>query len=249
MSDSCNPDSTTGKAIRRKLQKGAKFNYDFVQVASRLVAAGMTEKDIGYVLGVKPTTIAKWKQRYEEFALATNSQSSAKQIAVSHLVANGLRSAMGYDYEETDQVFETVKNPAYDLTDENCKEEPFIKVMKKETVKLKHRPPDKDMLFFFLLNLDNEYHNVRSIQIEQTKKQINVNITGQLESSDIRKLAGAAFKTADSMDKHTKVIESKVVDVIDGEFSSDNISVPRCVDGDKISSDLNKEFLESIIDD
>ncbi|KKK64553.1 hypothetical protein LCGC14_2983020, partial [marine sediment metagenome] len=53
MSDSCNPDSTTGKAIRRKLKKGAKFNYDFVQVASRLVAAGMTEKDIGYVLGVK----------------------------------------------------------------------------------------------------------------------------------------------------------------------------------------------------
>ncbi|KKM92640.1 hypothetical protein LCGC14_1216350, partial [marine sediment metagenome] len=210
MSDSCNPDSTTGKAIRRKLQKGAKYNYDFVQVASRMVAAGMTEKDIGYVLGVKPTTISKWKQRYAEFALATNSQSSAKQIAVSHLVANGLRSAMGYDYEETDQVLEMVDNPDYDEDDENCKEPKLIQVLKKETRKLKHRPPDKDMLMFFLLNLSDDYHNTRSITIDQTKKQINVNITGKLESSDIRKLAGAAFQTADALDKKSKVIESKI---------------------------------------
>jgi len=131
MSDSCNPESTTGKAVRRKLQKGAKYNYDFVQVASRMVAAGMTEKEIGYWLGVKPTTISKWKQRYEEFKLATDSKSSAKKIAVSHLVANGLRSAMGYDYEEVDQVFETVENPAYDSTAIDCKEPPFIKVIKR----------------------------------------------------------------------------------------------------------------------
>ena len=248
MSDSCNPDSTTGKAIRRKLQKGAKYNYDFVQVASRMVAAGMTEKDIGYVLGVKPTTISKWKQRYAEFALATNSQSSAKQIAVSHLVANGLRSAMGYDYEETDQVLEMVDNPDYDEDDENCKEPKLIQVLKKETRKLKHRPPDKDMLMFFLLNLSDDYHNTRSITIDQTKKQINVNITGKLESSDIRKLAGAAFQTADALDKKSKVIESKIVDVIDGEFNSDSIP-PKNADSVKISSDVNKEFLESIVDD
>ncbi|KKM68147.1 hypothetical protein LCGC14_1463790 [marine sediment metagenome] len=248
MSDSCNPDSTTGKAIRRKLQKGAKYNYDFVQVASRMVAAGMTEKDIGYVLGVKPTTISKWKQRYAEFALATNSQSSAKQIAVSHLVANGLRSAMGYDYEETDQVLEMVDNPDYDEDDENCKEPKLIQVLKKETRKLKHRPPDKDMLMFFLLNLSDDYHNTRSITIDQTKKQINVNITGKLESSDIRKLAGAAFQTADALDKKSKVIESKIVDVIDGEFNSDSIP-PKNADSVKISNDVNKEFLESIVDD
>ena len=212
MSDSCNPDSTTGKAIRRKLKKGAKYNYDFVQVASRMVAAGMTEKDIGYVLGVKPTTIATWKQRYSEFKLATDSKSSAKQIAISHLVANGLRSATGYDYEEVDQVFEKVENPDYDLDDKDRKEKPTILVLKKETRKLRHRPVDKDLLMFFLLNLSDEYHNVRSIQIEQTKKQISVNITGQLESSDIRKLAGAAFKEADRVDQQTKKVVSTVIE-------------------------------------
>lgn len=244
MSDSCNPDSTTGKAIRRKLRKGAKYNYDFVQVASRMVAAGMTEKEIGYWLGVKPTTISKWKQRYSEFKAATDSKSSAKKIAVSHLVANGLRAAMGYDYEEVDQVFETIENPAYDSTDDQCKEEPFIKVIKKEMVKLKHRPPDKDMLFFFLLNLDNEYHNVKSITVEQKNSEVNINLTGKLESSDIRKLAGAAFATADGLDKQSKKIESKVIDDVDGEL----IDVP-AEDIKQVSSDINNKFLESIVDE
>ncbi len=235
MSDSCNPDSTTGKAIRRKLQKGAKYNYDFVQVASRMVAAGMTEKDIGYWLGVKPTTIARWKQRYSEFKLATDSKSSAKKIAVSHLVANGLRSAMGYDFEEVDQVLEKTENPAYDEDDPDCKEDKFIMVLKKETVKLKHRPPDKDMLMFFLLNLSDEYHNTKSIQIEQTKKQFNVNITANLESSDIKKLAGAAFKVADGLDKQIKRVESTVVE-------AEVIKEPD-------SSVANSEFLENILDE
>ena len=248
MSDSCNPESTTGKAIRRKLQKGAKYNYDFVQVASRMVAAGMTAKEVGYWLGVKPTTIAKWKERYPEFKKATDSKSSAKQIAVAHMVANGLRSAIGYDFEEIDQVFEMVDNPEYDPDDENCKEPKLIQGLKKETRKLKHRPPDKDLLMFFLLNLSDEYHNVRSVQIEQTKKQINVNITGNLESSDIRKLAGAAFQTADALDKKPKVIGSKVVSMIDGEFNNDSIP-PKDADIVKVSSDLNNKFLESIIDD
>ena len=248
MSDSCNPNSTTGKVIRRKLQKGAKYNYDFVQIASRLVAAGMTERDIGYVLGVKPTTVSKWKQRYAEFKLATDSKSSAKQIAVAHMVANGLRSATGYDFEEVDQVFEMADNPDYNEEDGDCREPKRILVVKKETRKLKHRAPDKDLLMFFLLNLSDEYHNVRSIQIDQTKKQINVNITGKLESSDIRKLAGAAFQTADSMDKHTKVIESKIIDVIDGEFNNDSIP-PKDADIVKVSSDVNKDFLESIVDE
>ena len=223
MSDSCNPESTTGKPIRRKLKKGAKYNYDFVEIASRMVAAGMTEKDIGYVLGVKPTTVAKWKQRYEEFNLATNSQSSAKQIAVSYLVANGLRSAMGYDYEELDQVLEMANNPKYDSEDESCKEPKLIQVVKKETRKLRHRAPDKDMLIFFLLNLSDEYKNVKSVTIEQTRKQVNVNITGKLESADIRKLAGAAFTEADRIDRKKKTVESNVVDVIDGEFITDSV--------------------------
>jgi len=100
------------------------------------------------------------------------------------------------------------------------------------------------MLFFFLLNLDNEYHNVRSITVEQKKSEVNINLTGKLESSDIRKLAGAAFQTADVLDKQSKKIESKVIDVIEGEL----IDVPP-EDIKQISSDINNKFLESIVDE
>jgi hypothetical protein len=205
--------STTGNAIKRKLQKGAKYDYEYVQIASRLVAAGLTESDLGYVLGVKPTTIKKWKQRYKEFALATNNGSSAKQIAKSHMLANGIRSAMGYDYEEVDIVTERCVNPLYDPDDPESQE--YEMVEKKRTTKLKHRPPDKDLLLFFIINMDRgegNWKNVKSIEVEQKKTVTTLNLTGNIESSEIRKLAGAAMKTADDMERKTKAIEATVKD-------------------------------------
>ena len=239
--------STVGSVIQRKIRKGAKYNMEFVQVASRLVAAGMTEKDVGFALGVKPATIKQWKQRYEEFKAATDNKSSAKQIAGAHLVASGLQSAMGYDYEEIDQTWKRVNNPDYEPDVEGS--ESTVLILEKETRKTKHRPPDKDLLQFFLLNLSDEYKNHKTLRIEETKKNVNVNITGHLESGDIRKLAGAAFKTADAMDKSTKRIESKVSDVIDGEVCDKNDIPPAIVVDTKVDSKLNDEFLEGLGDD
>ncbi len=199
MSDPCNPNSTVGGPIRRKLQKGAKYNYEFVEIASRMVAAGMTEKEIGYWLGVKPTTISKWKQRYEEFKLATDSKSSAKKIAGAYLVTKGLRAAMGYDFEEVDQVLTRNKDGELIVT--------------KETRKLKHKPVDKDLLIFFLINMargSGEWSNVKSIEVTEKKQNLNINLTGQIESDVIRKLAGAAIKQADAQDK-LPIIEAEVI--------------------------------------
>ena len=235
--------STVDSVIKRKLRKGAKYDMSFVQIAARLVAAGMTEKDVGYVLGVKPATIKQWKQRYPEFMEATGSKSSAKQIAVAHLIASGLQAAMGYDYEDVDQTLNMRENPEYDSDVEGSEE--FILTVIKETRKTKHRPPDKDLLQFFLLNLTDEYHNTKTVTINETKKQLNVNITGHLESSDIRKLAGAAFKTADDMDKSTKRVESKVIDVVDVDL----VAEPPPEGGTKIDSKLNDKFLEGLDDD
>ena len=208
--------STTSKALRRKIKKGAKFDYEFVQIAARLVSAGLTESDLGYVLGVKPTTINKWKQRYEEFRLATATGSSAKDIAKSHMIATGIRSAMGYDYEEVDIVTEAVPNLDYDPNDKDSK--PYNMMEKKRTTKLRHRAPDKDLLLFFLINMDRqvgagEWKNVKSIEVEQRKTVTNVNLTGRIESTDIRRLAGAAAKIADDQDRIVKTIESEVTDV------------------------------------
>lgn len=239
MSDTDNLGSTTRGAITRKIKKGAKYDLAFVEVASRMVAANMTEREVGFFLGVKPATIKQWKKRYEEFKNATDSQSSAKTVANSHLVANGLRSAMGYDYEEVEQVLVPEKDEKTGAT---------TMVVKSEKRKLKHRPPDKDLLMFFLMNMSNEWHNTKQIAIEQTQKQINVNITAELESDDIRMLAGAAFDTANDMDKKVKVVESKIIDVI--ESSEGGESIPPTVAFDTlVDVDSNKDFLESINDD
>ncbi len=240
--------STVDSVIKRKIRKGAKYDMSFVQIASRLVAAGMTEREVGYVLGVKPATVKQWKQRYKEFADATNNKSSAKQIAVAHLIASGLQAAMGYDYEDVDQTLKRVTNHKWDP--DNPDSEEFIFIIEKETRKTKHRPPDKDLLQFFLLNLTDEYTNTKTIRIDETKKNINLNITGHLESSDIRKLAGAAFKTADDMDKSTKRVESKIIDVVADEVCDDSsIGPPVVGDTAKVDSKLNDKFLESINDD
>jgi hypothetical protein len=200
MSDSCNSASTTGRALQRKVKKGAKYDFEFVKVASRLVAAGMSAKEVGFVLGVKPATIQQWKTRYEEFRLACGEGSEAKEIAKQHLVANGLRAAMGYDYEEVDRVLERGDDGEM--------------VVKKETVKLKHRPVDKELLIFFLINLakgSGEWTNTKSIEIQEKKANVNVNLTGEIESDVIRKLAGAALEQADAVEKRSKIVESKVV--------------------------------------
>ncbi len=207
--------STTSNAIRRKLKKGAKFDYEFVMIAARLVAAGLTESDLGYVLGVKPTTINKWKQRYEEFRLATASGSSAKEVAKSHLIATGIRAAMGYDYEEMDIVEERTINPDYNPDDPDSPE--TIMIEKKRTTKCRHRQPDKDLLLFFLINMgrqtgDNDWKNVKSIEVEQKKTVTNISLTGHIESDAIRKLAGAALNEADNQDRKTKQIKSEVID-------------------------------------
>lgn len=191
MSDPCSNKSTTGLAIGRKLKHGAKFNFDFCEVAARLSAAGMGERDLAYVLGVKPCTIHKWKQRYEEFG---KSCGKGKELATKYLIANGLRSAMGYDYEEIEQEFVGEK-------------------VVKEKRKLKHQPPNTALLIFFLLNLSDEYHNVKQVEVNETRRNVTVNVTGELESEQIKKLAGAAIGVANRLEHDRKVVGSEIIDV------------------------------------
>lgn len=196
MSDSCSPLSTTGRAIRRKLKRGAKYNHDFAQVAARMAAAGLGINEIGKFLGVKPATITKWKERYEEFR---NAHSNGKEIAKQYLVANGLRAAMGYDYEEVEEDW---------LPDK----ETGKMVCVKRKVKLRHKPVDSALLIFFLINMSGgEFKNVRNVEINEKSSNLNVDITGQLESDQIRQLAGKLNTLAKNKDK-TKQVMSKTID-------------------------------------
>lgn len=180
-----------------KTRKRIKWNYDFVKVAARLVAAGHSEKDLGYVLGVKKCTIASWKQRYPQFAAACV---NGKAIAKNYLVSSGLRAACGYDYDEETYELRLVEGQAE-------KQLTCIKKVKK------HQKPDASLLQFFLINMSPDFTNTKNVNITETKKFESLELTGQIESDTIRQFAGELVKQADEADKRKKV-ESKVIDAI-----------------------------------
>jgi len=182
---------------RYKVRKRAKFNYNFVAVAARLIAAGHTESDIGYVLGVKKSTVAGWKQRYPQFKAACD---NGKTMARNYLVSKGLRAAGGYDYSEE----------TFELRNVEGEEEKQLVLIKKVN---KHQKPDGNLLQFFLTNMDPEnFTFTKNIKIDQTNKPMNLELTGQIESKQIKEFAGKLLAAADKLDKKKKV-KSTVIDV------------------------------------
>jgi len=183
-----------------KTRKRIKWNYDFVKIAARLVASGHTEKDLGYVLGVRPSTITTWKARYPQFKAAC---ANGKGIARNYLVSTGLRAASGYDYEE--EVWER-KKTGEDEEGNATWEMQCVKRTKK------HQKPDSNLLTFFLVNMDpDSFSFTKHVKVDQTNKSMNLELTGQIESDTIRAFAGKLLEQVDAADKRKKV-ESKIVD-------------------------------------
>jgi len=48
----------------------SKFKPEYIEIATRLCARGLTDAEIAEVLGVSEPTIHSWKLKHEEFALA-----------------------------------------------------------------------------------------------------------------------------------------------------------------------------------
>ena len=185
-----------------KSRKRIKWDYKFVKVAARLVASGHTERDLGYVLGVRRCTISKWKQRYPQFAAACE---NGKAIAKNYLVSSGLKAACGYDYEE--EFWEKKK------TGEDAEGAPIYEMQLVKKTK-KHQKPDASLLQFFLINMSDEFTNTKNINVTETRRNLDVRITGEIEADTIRDFAGKLLEQADAADKR-KVVESKVVDAVE----------------------------------
>jgi hypothetical protein len=162
---------------RFKIRKGAKFNYDFVQVASRLMAAGFSEADLGYALDVTPNTIKTWKARYPQFKKACG---EGKRMAKRHLVAQGLRAAAGYEYE-TSKTKEVLDSDG--------------KLVKTEIMTFKnHQPPNHNLIMWMLCNIDrqlgdDEFKSKHTMEINHNKS-VDVQIGGS-ESQRILDFAGS----------------------------------------------------------
>jgi hypothetical protein len=166
-----------------KLRKHAKFNYDFVELAARLKAAGFTNKDLGYVFNVNQQTVSTWQERYPEFKQAC---AEGKDLATKYLVAQGLRAACGYEYEDCNEKYTVVP----ELDKEGKPTGKMVEVLKERSVFKKHQAANPQLLIFMLANFDSEnWQSVHKIQVDKNEN-IKIQLDGKVVSKQIDELAG-----------------------------------------------------------
>ncbi len=192
------------------VRSDAKYNTKTASIVIRLLAAGFTYADAGYAIGVRETTIQSWVQRYPVFKKQIE---KVKDVVKAITVAQLLRAAWGYDYDEVKEEFVTVESgEGTEVTPEELK-------TKKVTVTHKHLPPNGDLIKFLLLNRDKEnWRDVKSIDVKATN--MTPQLAGQAEAAAIDEIAGSlGCKQIESTDV-TKEVDAKSTDP--GTISSDS---------------------------
>jgi hypothetical protein len=165
-----------------KLAKGARWDSGLLPVIQNLAACGCTESDIGVILGADKdralTLVANLKAKHPDIKKAWQ---AGIQMAHSILVAQMLRSAIGYDYEDVDLEYKYVQNP------KNPEELKEVLVGKK--VRKRHQAANAPLAMFMASNrmpdqfVDRKVLERRSIEVKldkvPTEHQIN-DLAGKL---------------------------------------------------------------------
>jgi hypothetical protein len=202
-----------GEKKRAKLKKGAKFDVDFLELATRLVASGMDEKTVGYFIGCTEREVKGLKRKDPMFKRACE---EGKQLALSYLIAQGLRAAAGYDYTEKNI---KVKRKLVKVKDEEGKvTEELLEYPAEESTFVKHQAPDKGLLMFLITNMSRQlgkeeeerWLSQHRIEIDE-QKNVNIKISGDVAVEQIERLAGAFM--------NRKIIDAKVTDASDAQDS------------------------------
>jgi len=188
-------DNKTGK-----LKGKPEFDMNFLEVATRLSAAGVKEADIAFFMGVEQKDIDRWKKKVPQFA---KPQTDGKNLAKTYLIAQGLRAAAGYDYVETN-----VKYKHKVLDDGTC-----VRYPDEVSEFHKHQPPNPQLLIFMLCNLSRQldddkdkWTSAHKIEVDKNE-HLTITLNGAVASDQINKLAGKIIEV-----ESRKRIESKVID-------------------------------------
>lgn len=202
-----------GEKKRGKLKKGAKFDVDFLELATRLVASGMKESEVAYFLGCTERDVKGLKRKDKMFKKACE---DGKDLALSYLIAQGLRAAAGYEYEEKNV---KIKRKVIKVKDEDGKvTEEVLELPVEESTFTKFQPPNPNLLMFLVSNLSRQlgkdeeerWMSQHKIEVDE-QKNVHIKISGDVASEQIERLAGAFL--------NRKVIDAKVTDAKDTQNS------------------------------
>ena len=181
--------------IRQKVGKGNRFDPALIPIVAILKTVGASDKDVALYLGVKPSTISKWKKSYPAFKDAC---AEGKKASASHLLATAFQEATGYDYTET--------------TYEGYADEDGEWQMREKRITTKHARANPELLKWLLIIIKNqfpEYDFQDTKKIEINERSVSMDLRGELEADRIRELARIGNDIADGI-KTKKRIESKV---------------------------------------
>jgi hypothetical protein len=168
---------------RKRLKGHPKFDLEFLSIATRAVAAGFTEEDLGYLFGVSKRKIQGWKKD----PLFKQACKDGKRLAKNVLVATGIRVAQGYDYTEENVKIKTRVNKETNEVEEYVAERSTFH---------KHQKPDSTMLAFMLCNLSRQlkdeepFVSQHKVEIDE-KRDIHIHASGAKALEHIDSLAGA----------------------------------------------------------
>ena len=182
-----NESTVLGERHDSNLPARAEFSPVFLEIATRLVAAGLTENDLAYVIGCTVARIKYWKRHNPLFKKACT---SGKGLAKSHLIAAGIRAATGYETVE--------KN--YKIKRKVLEDGTIIEYAAEESHFHKHMKPDASMLVFMLANMSRQakdeipWTSQHKIEVD-SKKTLSIKISGKVASDQIDRLAGAFLPT------------------------------------------------------
>jgi len=172
-----------GERSEGKLPRNAEFSPTFLEMATRLVAAGLTEKDFAYILGTTLARIKYWKRHNPLFKQACE---NGKQVAKSYLIAQGLKAAAGYSTLE-----KNIKIKRKVLDDGSV-----VEYAAEESHFHKHVKPDSGLLVFMLANISRQlkdeipWTSQHKIEVDNNKNY-NIKVSGKVVSDQIDRLAGA----------------------------------------------------------
>jgi hypothetical protein len=173
------------------LPSGTRFDIRLIPIIQNLVAAGMTEADIGAIVGYQGENAENWlaklKQIHPEVKEACQ---IGKRIADSFLVAQMYKTAIGYEFLE--QKYKRDR-------------ETGEMILAEETVN--HQPGNAQLAMFIATNHMPEQYKHR---LETTKKGYLINATTEITADQIEKLAGKLMDEANRV----KQIESTVIETI-----------------------------------
>lgn len=175
-----------------KLRADAKWDTRLAEMATRLIAAGITYEDIGSIIGVSESAVISWTRKYPDFKIAAE---AGHQAANAITLGQMLRCAWGYDFtEKTVKRKVTLDEFGNEVPSESSKEA----IVTEHT---KHQPPNPDLLKFIAMNRMSEEFSRSPIVTQENTLQIVTTI----EEDRIRRFAGSLFELA------SKQVENKIL--------------------------------------